>query len=492
MDLYSLTLTDIAKKIKNKEVTIKEVLDSVYSRIDEKEPEVDAYLTLTRESAYKKAEELQEKLDNGEDIGILGGVPVAIKDNICIKGVITTCGSRMLENYEPIYNATVIEKLEKAGAIVLGKTNMDEFAMGSSTESSYFKKTKNPWNLSTVPGGSSGGSAAAVSSDMAYAALGSDTGGSIRQPASYCSVVGLKPTYGLVSRFGIVAYASSLDQIGPFGKTVEDVAIMLNAIAGHDEKDTTSADLGEKDYTKALVNDIKGKVIGIPTDFISEGLNPDVKEVYDNAIETLKSLGAEIKEVSLKTTNNALPTYYIIADAEASSNLGRYDGIRFGHRAKDFSDLDELYKKSRTEGFGTEVKRRIMLGTYVLSAGYYDAYYKRAQQVRTLIVDEFRKAFEDVDVIMIPTAPNTAFKFGAHDASPLEMYLEDMYTVPVNVAGLPGISIPGGFAKSNNLPVGVQFIANAFDEENLLQVAYAFEQNTNYHEAKPEFIKEDK
>ena len=304
MDLYSLTLTDIAKKIKNKEVTIKEVLDSVYSRIDEKEPEVDAYLALTRESAYKKAEELQEKLDNGEDIGILGGVPVAIKDNICIKGVKTTCGSRMLENYEPIYNATVIEKLEKAGAIVLGKTNMDEFAMGSSTESSYFKKTKNPWNLSTVPGGSSGGSAAAVSSDMAYAALGSDTGGSIRQPASYCSVVGLKPTYGLVSRFGIVAYASSLDQIGPFGKTVEDVAIMLNAIAGHDEKDTTSADLGEKDYTKALVNDIKGKVIGIPTDFISEGLNPDVKEVYDNAIETLKSLGAEIKEVSLKTTNN--------------------------------------------------------------------------------------------------------------------------------------------------------------------------------------------
>ena len=484
MELYSKTLSEIAKDIKNKKVTIKDVLDSVYKRIEDVEPKVGAYITLTKNEAYKRAEKLQEKLDKGEDIGLLGGVPIAIKDNICTKNVKTTCASKMLENFEPIYNATVIEKLEDAGAIMIGKTNMDEFAMGSSTETSYFKKTANPWDVERVPGGSSGGSAACVSADMAYAALGSDTGGSIRQPASYCSVVGLKPTYGLISRYGLIAFASSLDQIGPFGKTVEDAAIMLNVIAGHDKKDTTSADLEKKDYTKSLVNDLKGMKIGIPVTFVNDGINNDVKEAYDNSVTTLKELGAEIVDVKLEYAKYSLATYYIIATAEASSNLGRYDGIRYGHRAKEFSDLIDLYTKSRTEGFGDEVKRRIMLGTYVLSSGYYDAYYKRAQQVRTLIVEDFKKTFESCDAIMIPTAPNTSFKMGEHSTNPLEMYLEDIFTVPVNIAGLPAISIPGGFA-SNGMPIGLQFITKAFDEEKLLQIAYTYEQNTEFSKKKP-------
>ena len=484
MELYSLSLAEIAKKIKNKEVTIKEVLDSVFSRIDYAEPKIDAYITLTKDYAYKRGEELQAKLANGEDIGVLGGVPIAIKDNICMKDTKTTCASRMLENFVSPYSATVIKKLEDSGAIIIGKTNMDEFAMGSSTESSYFKKTKNPWNTECVPGGSSGGSAAVVSSDMAYAALGSDTGGSIRQPASYCSVVGLKPTYGLISRFGLVAFASSLDQIGPFAKTVEDAAIMLNVIAGHDDMDTTSANLEEKDYTKSLINDVSNITVGIDDEFISEGLNSEVKDVYENAVSKLQSLGAKIEHIKLDYAKYSLATYYIIATAEASSNLGRYDGIRYGHRAENFDDLVDLYKKSRTEGFGTEVKRRILLGTYVLSSGYYDAYYKRAQQVRTLIINDFKKAFEKCDVILIPTAPKPAFKFGEKTSNPLEMYLEDIYTVPVNIAGLPGISIPGGFSKSS-LPIGIQFISKAFNEEKLLQVAYTFEKNTDFSKAKP-------
>lgn len=484
MELYSKTLSSIASDIKEKKVTIKEVLDSVYKRIEEVEPKVGAYITLTKTQAYERAEELQKRLDNGEDIGILGGVPIAIKDNICTENVKTTCASRMLENFVPIYNATVIEKLEEAGAIMLGKTNMDEFAMGSSTETSYIKKTANPWDVNRVPGGSSGGSAAAVSADMAYAALGSDTGGSIRQPASYCSVVGLKPTYGLISRYGLIAFASSLDQIGPFAKTVEDAALMLNVIAGHDSKDTTSADLEKKDYTKALVNSVKEMNIAVPSDFVNDGINEDVKRAYDTSIKTLEDLGANIVNVKLEYAKYSLATYYIIATAEASSNLGRYDGIRYGHRAKEFSDLIDLYTKSRTEGFGDEVKRRIMLGTYVLSSGYYDAYYKRAQQVRTLIVNDFKKAFESCDVIMIPTAPNTSFKMGEHSTNPLEMYLEDIFTVPVNIAGLPAISVPGGFA-SNNMPIGLQFIAKSFDEEKLLQVAYTYEQNTQFHDKKP-------
>ena len=480
MELYNYSISQIAKKIKDKEITIKEVLDSVYSRIDDVEKKIDGYITLTKESAYKRAEILQEKLDNGEDIGALGGVPIAIKDNICTNGVKTTCASRMLEDFVPFYDATVIEKLENAGAIIVGKTNMDEFAMGSSTETSYFKKTKNPWNLEKVPGGSSGGSAAVIGANMAFGALGTDTGGSIRQPASYCSVVGLKPTYGLVSRYGVIAYASSLDQVGPITKSVEDAALMLNVIAGHDKMDTTSADLGQKDYTKSLVNDVKGKKIGILKDFVSEGVAKDVKLAYEENIEKLKKLGAEIVEVKLDYVKYSLPTYYIIATAEASSNLGRYDGIRYGHRAKDFSNLNELYVNSRTEGFGDEVKRRIMLGTYVLSSGYYDAYYKRAQCVRTLIIEDFKKAFESCDVILIPTAPNTAFKFGEKSKNPVEMYLEDIYTVPVNIAGLPGISVPGGF-DNDGMPIGMQFISKAFDEETLLQIAYTFEQNTDYH-----------
>lgn len=484
MELYSLTLSEIAKKIKEKEVSIKEVLDSVFARIDEVEGKVEAYITLTREEAYKRAEDLRKRIDAGEDIGILGGVPIAIKDNICTNGIKTTCASKMLENFIPIYDATVVEKLKEAGAIIIGKTNMDEFAMGSSTESSYIKKTKNPWDLEKVPGGSSGGSAATVSGDMAFSALGSDTGGSIRQPASYCSVVGLKPTYGLISRFGLIAYASSLDQIGPFTKNVEDSALMLNVIAGYDKKDTTSANIEKKDYTKSLINSVKGVKIGVPHDFVSEGLNEDVKTSYDNAINILKNAGAEIIDIDLEYAKYSLATYYIIATAEASSNLGRYDGIRYGYRAKDFEDLDDLYTKSRTEGFGEEVKKRIMLGTFVLSSGYYDAYYKRAQQVRTLIIENFKKAFNKCDSIIIPTAPNTAFKFGSKTENPLEMYLEDIFTVPVNIAGLPAISVPGGFDK-DNMPIGIQFIANSFDEEKLLQIAYTFEQNTDYHTKKP-------
>lgn len=484
MELYSLTVSEIARKIKEKEITIKEVLDSVYNRIENVEEKVSAYVTLTKEQAYNRATKLQERLDNGEDIGIMGGVPIAIKDNICTNGIKTTCSSKMLENFVPFYDATVIEKLENAGAIIIGKTNMDEFAMGSSTENSAIKKTKNPWDLERVPGGSSGGSAAAVACDIAPCALGTDTGGSIRQPASFCNVVGLKPTYGLVSRYGVVAYASSLDQVGPITKSVEDAAILLNVIAGKDEKDTTSANIPKKDYLKSIKDDIKGKKIGVPTEFISDGINEDVKKAYEENLNTLKELGAEIIEIKLDYAKYSLPTYYIIATAEASSNLGRYDGIRYGHRAKDFSSLDELYVKSRTEGFGDEVKRRIMLGTYVLSSGYYDAYYKRGQKVRTLIIDDFKKAFEKCDVIAIPTTPNTSFKFGEKTSNPLEMYLEDIYTVPVNIAGLPGISVPGGFDK-NGMPIGMQFISKAFDEENLLQVAYTFEKNTGFNMKKP-------
>ena len=484
MELYNLTISEIAKKIKEKSVSIKEVLDSVYSRIDNVDNKIGAYITLTKENAYKKAEMLQKRLDAGEDIGVLGGVPIGIKDNICTNGVKTTCASRMLEDFVPFYDATVIEKLEKSGAIILGKLNMDEFAMGSSTETSYIKKTKNPWDTARVPGGSSGGSAAAVAADMAFATLGTDTGGSIRQPASFCGVVGLKPTYGLVSRYGVVAFASSLDQVGPITKSVEDAAIMLNVIAGHDKKDTTSAKLESVDYKDAIVNDIKGKKIGILSDFVEEGVNAEVKNAYKEAIKTLENAGASIVNISLDYIKYSLPTYYIIATAEASSNLGRYDGIRYGHRALEFNDLYELYVKSRTEGFGEEVKRRILLGTYVLSSGYYDAYYKRAQKVRTLIINDFKEAFKKCDAIVIPTTPNTAFKFGEKTKNPIEMYLEDIYTVPVNIAGLPGISVPSGSDK-NGMPIGMQFISKAFDEKNLLQIAYTFEQNTNFYGKKP-------
>ena len=489
MNITDLTVHELQEKLQNKEITIKEITESYCDRINEKEPEVGAFVTTYLDEAKKKAGDIQEKIDNGEDLGDFAGIPIGIKDNLCMKGTKTTCSSKMLENFVSPYDATVIENLKNENIVSLGKLNMDEFAMGSSTESSYFKKTRNPWDLNKVPGGSSGGSAAAVAANMVPWALGSDTGGSIRQPASLCGVVGLKPTYGLVSRFGLVAFASSLDQIGPITKDVRDSAMLLNLIAGHDEKDTTSENREKVDYTKALKNDVKGLKIGVPKEFFGEGINEEVKVNLKNAIETYKELGAEIEEFSLDVAKYALATYYIIACAEASSNLGRFDGIRYGYRTKEYSNLKEIYKKSRSEGFGPEVKRRIILGTYVLSSGYYDAYYKKAQQVRTLVSNEFSKAFEKYDVILTPTSPVTAFKIGEKSNNPLEMYLADICTVSINIAGVPAISIPCG-VDSENMPVGMQLIGNKFQEEKILNAAYTFEQKVKFREKyKPEFKK---
>ena len=487
MDITELTVHELMEKLHNKELTTTKITKAYVDRIKEKEPEVEAFVTSLTDEAQAKAEEIDEKIEAGEVVGELAGIPIGIKDNICTKGIKTTCSSRMLENFVSPYDATVTEKLNNENIISLGKLNMDEFAMGGSTETSYFKKTKNPWNLSKVPGGSSGGSAAAVAANMVPWALGSDTGGSIRQPASFCGVVGLKPTYGLVSRYGLVAFASSLDQIGPITKDVKDSAILLNIIAGHDEKDTTSVDMEKKDYVKALKNDVKGMKIAVPKEFFGEGINNEVKESLEKAIEKYKELGAEVEEISLDIAKYSLATYYIIACAEASSNLGRFDGIRYTYRTSEFKDLKEIYKKSRSEGFGAEVKRRIILGTYVLSSGYYDAYYKKAQQVRTLVTNEFNKAFEKYDVILTPTSPTTAFGIGEKSNNPLEMYLADICTVSVNIAGLPGISIPCG-VDSNGMPIGMQLIGNKFCEETILNVAYTFEQATKFREnCKPEF-----
>ena len=487
MDITKLTVHELKQKLDNKEITIPEVVSAYINRINEKEKDVQAFITTSENEALEKAKEIQEKKEKGEITKQYAGIPIGIKDNICTKGTKTTCASKMLENFISPYNATVIEKLENENLISLGKLNMDEFAMGGSTEYSYFKKTRNPWNLNKVPGGSSGGSAAAVSSDMVPWALGSDTGGSIRQPASFCGVVGLKPTYGLVSRYGLVAFASSLDQIGPITKDVEDCAILLNMITGHDEKDTTSIEMEKIDYTKSLKKDIKGIKIGVPKEFFGEGINQEVKDVLQKSIQKYKELGAEIEEFSLDIAQYALATYYIIACAEASSNLGRFDGIRYGYRTKEYSNLRELYKKSRSEGFGSEVKRRIILGTYVLSSGYYDAYYKKAQQVRTLVMNEFNKAFEKYDIILTPTSPTVSFDLGSKSENPLEMYLSDICTVSVNIAGVPAISIPCG-VNSENMPIGMQLIGNKFCEEKILNVAYAFEQNLNFREKyKPEF-----
>ena len=488
-EITSLTVHELQQKLKRKELTIAEILESYCNRINEKEPEVEAFVTTYLEEAKAEAQKVQEKLDNGEDLGEYAGIPIGIKDNLCMKGTKTTCSSKMLENFVSPYDATVIEKLKDENIISLGKLNMDEFAMGSSTESSYFKKTKNPWNLNKVPGGSSGGSAAAVAANMVPWALGSDTGGSIRQPASLCGVVGLKPTYGLVSRYGLIAFASSLDQIGPITKDVRDSAMLLSLIAGHDEKDTTSEEIEKKDYTKALKNDVKGLKIGVPKEFFGEGINEEVKKELTKAIETYKELGAEVEEFSLDVAKYALATYYIIACAEASSNLGRFDGIRYGYRTPEYSNLKEIYKKSRSEGFGTEVKRRIILGTYVLSSGYYDAYYKKAQQVRTLVSNEFSKAFEKYDVILTPTSPVTAFNIGEKSNNPLEMYLADICTVSINIAGVPAISIPCG-VDSEGMPVGMQLIGNKFEEEKILNAAYTFEQKVKFRENyRPEFRK---
>ena len=481
MDITELTVHELLGKLKSKELTIKEINEAYAKRIKEKEKDVDAFVTVLTEQALEQAERVPE------DAGELAGIPIGIKDNICTKGIKTTCSSKMLENFVSPYDATVMEKINNENMIDLGKLNMDEFAMGGSTEYSYFHPTRNPWNLNKVPGGSSGGSAAAVASNMIPWALGSDTGGSIREPASFCGVVGLKPTYGLVSRYGLVAFASSLDQIGPITKDVQDAAMLLNIIAGHDKKDTTSTDRPKVDYTKALKNDVKGLKIGVPKEFFGEGINEEVKEQLQKAIETYKELGAEVEEFSLDIAQYALATYYIIACAEASSNLGRFDGIRYTYRTKEFKSLKEIYKKSRSEGFGPEVKRRIILGTYVLSSGYYDAYYKKAQQVRTLVMNEFNKGFEKYDVILTPTSPTVAFDIGSKSNNPLEMYLADICTVSVNIAGLPGISIPCGVDKEG-MPVGMQLIGNKFCEETILNAAYTFEQKIKFRENhKPEF-----
>lgn len=488
MNITELTVRELQEKIASKELTISDIVNAYSDRIDEKEKDVNAFVTILIDDATAKAKEIDEKIKNGEQVSIFEGIPIGIKDNMCTKGIKTTCSSKMLENFVAPYNATVIENLNKEGLISLGKLNMDEFAMGSSTENSAIKKTKNPWNLNTVPGGSSGGSAAAVAANMVPWALGSDTGGSIRQPASLCGVVGLKPTYGLVSRYGLVAYASSLDQIGPITKDVYDNAMLLNLITGHDPKDSTSMNLPKIDYTKALKNDVKGLKIGVPKEFFAEGLNPEVKAKLEEAMEEYRALGAIVEEVSLDISEYSLATYYIISCAEASSNLGRFDGIRYGYRSENGDSLRDIYFNSRSEGFGPEVKRRIILGTYVLSSGYYDAYYKKAQQARTLITNEFDRVFKDYDVILAPTSPTVAFEFNSK-SSPLEMYLADIYTVPVNVAGLPGISIPCGVDK-NGMPVGMQLIGNKFQEETILNAAYTYEQATNFRaNYKPEFKK---
>ncbi len=486
-NITRLTVHELAEKLDKRELTSEEIVKAYKDRIEDKEKDVQAFITTTLDEALEEAKRIDGA--KGEEANKLAGIPIGIKDNLCTKGVKTTCASKMLENFVSPYDATVIEKLNEEKIISLGKLNMDEFAMGSSTENSAMKVTHNPWNLSKVPGGSSGGSAAAVAADMVPWALGSDTGGSIREPASFCGVVGLKPTYGLVSRYGLVAFASSLDQIGPITKDVRDCATLLNIIAGHDEKDSTSYNKEKVDYIKALKGDVKGLKIGVPKEFFGEGINPEVKAKLEEAIEKYKEMGAVVEECSLDVAEYALATYYIIACAEASSNLGRFDGIRYGYRTKNYTNLKELFKNSRSEAFGPEVKRRIILGTYVLSSGYYDAYYKKAQQVRTFVKKEFDKNFEKYDVLLTPVAPTTAFDIGSKSNNPLEMYLADICTVSINIAGVPAISIPCGVDKAG-MPIGMQLIGNKFSEETILNAAYAFEQQIKFREHyKPEFKK---
>ena len=488
MEITKLTVHELQEKLKKKELTIEEITKAYSKNIEEREKDVQAFITPLTSEAVEKAKEIQEKVAKGEITSPLAGIPIGIKDNICTKGIKTTCASKMLENFISPYNATVIEKINAENMINLGKLNMDEFAMGAATEYSYFHTTKNPWNLNTVPGGSSGGSSAAVAANLVPWALGSDTGGSIRQPASFCGVVGLKPSYGLVSRYGLVAFASSLDQIGPITKDVTDSAILLNIIAGHDEKDSTSVKKEKVDYTKALKNDVKGLKIGVPKEFFDKGINEEVNKALKQAIETYKKLGAIVEECSLDIADYALATYYIIACAEASSNLGRFDGIRYGYRTPNYETLQDIYCNSRSEAFGDEVKRRIILGTYVLSSGYYDAYYKKAQQVRTLVKKEFDKLYEKYDILLTPTSPNVAFEIGTKSNNPLEMYLADICTVSVNIAGLPAISIPCG-VNQEGMPIGMQLIGNKFAEETILNAAYTYEQETKFREKyEPKFV----
>lgn len=479
MELYKLTAHELHDKLVNKEVSSVELTNALYARIDEVEDQVNAYVTLDKENALAQAAKVDAKIAAGEAIAPLAGIPGAIKDNICTKGLLTTCSSKMLSNVTPIYDAHVIKNLRADETIFLGKTNMDEFAMGSTTESSFYGPTRNPWNLERVPGGSSGGSAAAIAAGEAIWTLGSDTGGSIRQPASFNGCVGIKPTYGRVSRYGCVAFASSLDQIGPITKDVTDAATVLNTICGKDEMDSTSLNVEVPDFTKALVQDVKGLRIGLPKEYFGEGIDAEVKAEIMKAVKKYEELGAEIVEVSLPHTEYAVITYYIIAPAEASANLARYDGVRYGFRNMEAASAPEMTTLSRTEGFGLEVRRRIMLGTYVLSSGYYDAYYNKAMQVRTLIRRDFDAAFEKCDVLLTPTSPVPAYKIDGH-MDPLTTYMLDVTTIPVNMAGLPGISIPCGFA-SDGMPIGMQLIGKVLDEETILRAAYTFEQATEYH-----------
>ncbi len=484
MSLFDHKMKDLHELLQKKEVSVSDLVDESFKRISEVEGKVQAFLTLDEENARNKAKQLDEKLAGGDSTGILFGMPIGIKDNIVTKGVRTTCASKILENFDPIYDATVMQKLHNAETVMIGKVNMDEFAMGGSTETSHYQRTYNPWNLDYVPGGSSGGSAAAVAAGEVPFTLGSDTGGSIRQPAAYCGVVGLKPTYGRVSRFGLVAFASSLDQIGPITRNVEDNAYLLQAISGVDPYDSTSANLPVPNYVEQLTGDVKGLRIAVPKEYLGEGVQASVRNAILEALKVLEKLGATWEEVSLPHSKYGVATYYLLASSEASSNLARFDGIRYGYRAQGAENLIDLYKKTRSEGFGDEVKRRIMLGTFALSSGYYDAYYKKAQQVRTLIKQDFDKVFEKYDVILGPTAPTPAFKIGAQIDDPLTMYANDLLTIPVNLAGVPGISVPCGF--DNGLPIGLQIIGKHFDEATVYRVAHAFEQATDYHKQKPQ------
>ncbi|HAA32285.1 MAG TPA: Asp-tRNA(Asn)/Glu-tRNA(Gln) amidotransferase GatCAB subunit A [Cyanobacteria bacterium UBA8553] len=479
------SIRELHNQIIRKERSSVEITQEALDRIQALEPVLHSFLCVTSEYALEQARQVDAKISAGEEVGLLAGIPIGIKDNMCTKGIPTTCASRILENFVPPYESTVTQKLKDAGAVMVGKTNLDEFAMGSSTENSAYQVTANPWDLERVPGGSSGGSAAAVASGECPVALGSDTGGSIRQPASFCGVVGVKPTYGLVSRYGLVAFASSLDQIGPFARNVEDAAILLNAIAGHDPNDSTSLKVEIPDYAKLLQPTLKTKIkIGVIKETFGEGLDPSVAQAVNKALEQLKNLGAEIQEVSCPRFRYGLPTYYIIAPSEASANLARYDGVKYGLRVPDTDNLLSMYNKTRAAGFGKEVKRRILLGTYTLSAGYYDAYYLKAQKVRTLLKQDFEAAFEKVDVLVCPTAPTTAFKAGEKTEDPLSMYLGDLMTIPVSLTGLPGISVPCGFDEKG-LPIGMQLIGKVLREDQLFQVAYAYEQSTQWHLREP-------
>ncbi len=483
MSLFDYRVSELHNLLHKKEISVSDLVDESFKRIAEVEEKVQAFLTLNEEQARVKAKQLDEKLVTEKEFGLLFGMPIGIKDNIVTKGLRTTCASKILYNFDPIYDATVIERLNEADAVTIGKLNMDEFAMGSSTENSGFQLTRNPWDLERVPGGSSGGSAAAVAAGEVPFALGSDTGGSIRQPAAFCGVVGLKPTYGRVSRYGLVAFASSLDQIGPITRTVEDNAYLLQVISGLDPMDSTSANVDVPDYVSALTGDIQGLKIAVPKEYLGEGVSDEVRQSVLQALKVLESLGATWEEVSLPHSKYALATYYLLASSEASANLARFDGVRYGYRTDNAKNLMEMYKQTRSEGFGNEVKRRIMLGTFALSSGYYDAYYKKAQKVRTLIKQDFENVFEKYDVIIGPTTPTPAFKIGEKTSDPLTMYANDILTIPVNLAGVPGISIPCGFV--DGLPVGLQIIGKHFDESTIYRVAHAFEQATDYHKQKP-------